>query len=211
MKHLLHYDGGNRVDDKLVAIVLCFQITVRSTRPDKFSVLHGLPLLRPDLAPNIQSIGFIYHVAQRNDDTGMGILRGGGVVVLIDRDKADVSDTKILLNIIAGVDGVPPQTGKVFNNYAVYMTGFNIGEHLLEAGTVEVRSRSSVVDVGIVNSDLRVLFQKPGDNQLLCFNGCAAGMGIFYRKTDIDSSAASVIDFRCDNGNRFFSAFSCHT
>ena len=141
----------------------------------------------------------------------MGILRGGGVVVLIDRDKADVSDTKILLNIIAGVDGVPPQTGKVFDDYAVYMTGFNIGEHLLEAGTVEVRSRSSVVDVGIVNSDLRVLFQKPGDNQLLCFNGCAAGMGIFYRKTDIDSGAASVIDFRCDNGNRFFSAFSCHT
>ena len=210
MKHLLHHNGGNRVDDKLVAIVLCFQITVRSTRTDKLSVLHGLSLLRPDLAPNIQSVGFVYHVAQRDDDTGMGILRGGGVVVLIDRDKADVSDTEILLDIIAGVDGVPSQTGKVFDNHAVCVTGFNIGEHLLEAGTVEVRSRSSVVDVGIVNSDLRVLFQKPGDNQLLCFNGCAAGMRIFYRKTDIDSGAASVIDFRCDNGNRFFSAFSCH-
>ena len=56
----------------------------------------------------------------------MGILRGGGVEVFIDRNEADAADTEILLNVVAGVDGVSAQTGKVFDNDAVYMTGLNI-------------------------------------------------------------------------------------
>ena len=125
-EHPLHHNGGNRVDDKLVAIVLGFQITVRSTRTDELAVLHGLPLLRPDLAPDVQSVGFVYHVPQRNDDTGMGVLRGDGIEVFIDRNKADVADAEILLNVVAGVDGVPPQTGEVFHNDAVDVTSLNI-------------------------------------------------------------------------------------
>ena len=125
-KHPLHHDGGNRVDDKLVAIVLGFQIAVGSTRTDELAVLHGLPLLRPDLAPDVQSVGFVYHVPQRNDDTGMGILWGGGVEVFIDRNKADITDAEILFDVVAGVDGVPPQTGEVFHNDAVDVTSLNI-------------------------------------------------------------------------------------
>ena len=125
-EHPLHHDGGNGVDDKLVAIVLRFQITVGSTRTDELAVLHGLPLLRPDLAPNVQSVGFVYHVPQRDDDTGMGILRVGGVEVFIDRNKADAADAEILLDVVAGVDGVSPQTGEVFHNDAVDVTGLNI-------------------------------------------------------------------------------------
>ena len=52
-EHPLHHNGGSRVDDKLVAIVLGFQIAVGSTRTDELAVLHGLPLLRPDLAPGV--------------------------------------------------------------------------------------------------------------------------------------------------------------
>ena len=125
-EHPLHHNGGNRVDDKLVAIVLRFQIAVGSTRTDELAVLHGLPLLRPDLAPDVQSVGFVYHVPQRNDDTGMGVLRGDGIEVFIDRNKADVADAEILLNVVAGVDGVPPQTGEVFHNDAVDVTSLNI-------------------------------------------------------------------------------------
>ena len=61
-EHPLHDNGGNRVDDKLVAIVLRFQIAVGSSRTDELAVLHGLPLLRLDLAPDVQSVGFVYHV-----------------------------------------------------------------------------------------------------------------------------------------------------
>ena len=56
----------------------------------------------------------------------MGIFRVGGVEVFVDRNKADVADAEILLDVIAGVDGVPSQTGEVFDNHAVYMTGLNI-------------------------------------------------------------------------------------
>ena len=125
-EHPLHHNGGNRVDDKLVAIVLGFQIIVRSTRTDELAVLHGLPLLCPDLSPNVQSVGFVYHVPQRNDDTGMGILWGGGVEVFIDRNKADITDAEILFDVVAGVNGVPPQTGEVFHNDAVDVTSLNI-------------------------------------------------------------------------------------
>lgn len=109
-----------------MAIVLGFQVAVGSTRADELAVLHGLPLLRPDLAPNVQSVGFVYHVPQWDDDTGMGIFRVGGVEVFIDRNEADAADTEILLNVVAGVDGVPPQTREVFHNDAVDVTGLNI-------------------------------------------------------------------------------------
>ena len=125
-EHPLHHNGGNRVDDKLVAIVLRFQIAVGSTRTDELAVLHGLPLLRPDLASDVQSVGFVYHVPQRNDDTGMGVLRGDGIEVFIDRNKADITDAEILFDVVAGVDGVPPQTGEVFHNDAVDVTSLNI-------------------------------------------------------------------------------------
>ena len=140
-EHPLYHNGGNGVDDKLVAIILRFQITVGSTRTDELSVLHGLPLLRPDLASDVQSVGFVYHVPQRDGDTGMGIFRVGGVEVFVDRNEADTADAEILLDVIAGVNGVPPQTGEVFHNDAVDVTGFNIREHLLKARTVEVCPR----------------------------------------------------------------------
>ena len=209
-EHPLHHNGGNRVDDKLVAIVLRFQIAVGSTRTDELAVLHGLPLLRPDLAPNVQSVGFVYHVPQRDDDTGMGILRGGGIEVFIDRNKADITDAEILFDVVAGVDGVPPQTGEVFHNDAVDVTGLNIREHLLKARTVEVCPGRAVVDVGIVHADLRVLLQIAGNNHLLGFNGYAVRVGILHRKADVDRGAASGVGLLNGHRSRFFSAFSCH-
>ena len=209
-KHPLHHDGGNGVDDKLVAIVLGFQIAVGSTRTDELAVLHGLPLLRPDLAPDVQSVGFVYHVPQRNDDTGMGILWGGGVEVFIDRNKADITDAEILFDVVAGVDGVPPQTGEVFHNDAVDVTGLNIREHLLKARTVEVCPGRAVVDIGIVHADLRVLLHIAGNNHLLGFNGYAVRVGILHRKADIDRGAASGVSLLHGHRSRFFSAFPCH-
>ena len=87
----------------------------------------------------------------------MGILRGGGVEVFVDRNKADISDAEILLDVVAGVVAVSPQTGELFDNHAVDMTGFNIREHLLKARTMEVCPGRAVVDIGIVYADLRVL------------------------------------------------------
>ena len=209
-EHSLYHNGGNGVDDKLVAIVLRFQITVGSTRTDEFAVFHGLSLLRPDLAPNVQSVGFVYHVPQRDDDTGMGILRLGGVEVFVDRNEADIADAEILLDVVAGVDGVPAKAREIFYNNAVDVTGLNIREHLLKARTVEVCPRRAVVDVGIVHADLRVLLQIAGNNHLLGFNGYAVRVGILHRKADVDRGAPSGVGLLHDYRSRFFPAFSRH-
>ena len=195
-EHPLHHNGGNGVNDKLVAIVLRFQITVGSARADELAVFHGLPLLRPDLAPDVQSVGFVYHVPQRDDDTGMDILRGSGVEVFIDRNEADAADTEILLYVVASVNGVSAQTGEVFHNDAVDVTGLNIREHLLKARTVEVCPRRAVVDVGIIHADLRVLLQIAGNNHLLGFNGYAVRVGIPKEATHQSElqQAANVLD-----------------
>ena len=140
----------------------------------------------------------------------MGIFRVGGVEVFVDRNEADAADAEILLDVIAGVDGVPPQTGEVFHNDAVDVTGLNIREHLLKARTVEVCPRRAVVDVGIVHADLRVLLQIAGNNHLLGFNGYAVRVGILHRKADVDRGAASGVGLLNGHRSRFFSAFSCH-
>lgn len=183
---------------------------IASALESKRITIHGLPLLRPDLAPDVQSVGFVYHVPQRDDDTGMGIFRVGGIEVFIDRNKADAADAEILLDVVAGVDGVSPQTGEVFDNHAVDMTGFNIREHLLKARTVEVCPGRAVVDVGIVHADLRVLLQIAGNNHLLGFNGYAVRVGILHRKADVDRGAASGVGLLHGYRSRFFPAFSRH-
>ena len=77
---------------------------------------------------------------------------------------------KIPFDIVASVDDIPPQAGKILDNDTVDKARFNIGEHLLEAGPVKIRTRCTVVNVGLNHDDFRVLLQIPGDNQLLGFN-----------------------------------------
>ena len=92
----------------------------QSAAPDKFPILHGLPLLGLDFPANIQRVGFVNHVPQRDNDAGVGILRGGGIEVFVDGDEADIPQTEILLNVVTCVDGVSPQPGKVFHDDAVH-------------------------------------------------------------------------------------------
>ena len=140
----------------------------------------------------------------------MGILWGGGIEVFIDRNEADVADAEILFDVVAGVNGVSAQTGEVFHNDAVDVTGLNIREHLLKARTVEVCPGRAVVNVGIVHADLRVLLQIAGNNHLLGFNGYAVRVGILHRKADVDRGAPSGVGLLHDYRSRFFSAFSRH-
>ena len=90
------------------------------------------------------------------------------------------------------------------------MTGLNIREHLLKARTVEVCPGRTVVDVGIVHADLRVLLQIAGNNHLLGFNGYAVRVGILHRKADVDRGAASGVGLLHGYRSRFFPAFSRH-
>ena len=101
---------------------------------------------------NIQRIGFVNHVPQRNDDTIVGIIRGRRIVAVVHGNKPDFLYGKVTLDIVAGVDDISPQAGEVLYNDTVDKTRFNIGEHLLEAGTVKVRTRCAIVNVGLYHN-----------------------------------------------------------
>ena len=60
------------------------------------------------------------HIPQGDDDSGMGILRGEGIEVLVDGNEADIPQPEILFNVVARVDGIPAQPGEVFYNDAVH-------------------------------------------------------------------------------------------
>jgi hypothetical protein len=49
--------------------------------------------------------------------------------------------------IISGVNGIAPETGKVFYDNAVHKAAFNVSHHLLKAGTLKVRSRCVVIGI----------------------------------------------------------------
>src|SRR5699024_3822581 len=117
---------------------------------------------------------------------------------------------KVTLDIVTGVYDISPQAGEVLYNDTVDKTRFNIGEHLLETGTVKVRTRCAIVNVGLYHNNLRVLLQIPCDNQLLGFNRGGVSMLILNGKPHINSGAASSIYLRCGKHHSFLSAFSCH-
>ena len=210
MKHGFDYFGSHRVNNQLVAVIRSFQISIGCAPANILAVFHGLPLLGFDFSGNIHRIGFVNHIPQRNDDTIVGIVRGRRIVAVIHGNKADFLRGKVTLDIIAGVYNISPQPGQIFYNDTVDKTRFNIGEHLLEAGTLKVRARCAIVNVGLYHNNLRVLLQIPGDNQLLGFNRGGVSMFILNGKPHINSGAARGIYLRCRKHHSFFSAFSCH-
>ena len=107
------------------------------------------------------------------------------VKLIRDRNKTDIVCIKILFNIIAGINGIAPQPGQVFDDHTVNMARFNIRKHLLESGTVEIRTRQAVVDICVIDYKIRFIRQIIIQHQLLVLHGTAPFLVIFYGKPDI--------------------------
>ena len=193
-----------------MAIVVGFQIPVGRPRSDKFPILHKLSLRGFDLPAYVQCVSLVYHVPQRDQDAKTGVVRVGGIVILVDGNKADAALREVGFDVVAGVDGVSAQPGEVLHDYAVYKSSLNVGEHLLEAGAVEVRTRSPVVNVGVVSRDLRVAVQKLRDDELLRFDGCRPRLLVLHRKPDVDCRPANGLCLLHWRRRDILSAFSCH-
>ena len=54
----------------------------------------------------------------------------------------------------------------------------SVPQHLLKSGTVEVGAGRAVVDVGVIDADLRILLQILSNNHLLRVDGFARGVDI---------------------------------
>ena len=73
------------------------------------------------------------------------------------------------------------------------------------------RSAGAVVNVGVIYLDVRIAFQKLGDNHLLSFDGSTVGVAVLNGQADINRGAAGAYGFLHHHLCAFFSAFSCHS
>ena len=107
------------------------------------------------------------------------------VKLIRDRNKTDIVRIKILLNIVACINGIAPKPGKVFDDHAVDMARFNIREHLLKSGAVEIRTRQAIVDVCVIDYKIRFVRQEIIQHQLLVLHGTTPFLVILHGKPDI--------------------------
>ena len=111
----------------------------------------------------------------------MDVAGVGAVILIGNGNKAHLPHGEILLDIVAGVDGVASKTRKVFHDDAVDITSLNIRKHLLKRGTVEICARRAVVDVFVIYEDVGVFFEKTLQYQHLRLNGNSPGVLILDR------------------------------
>jgi hypothetical protein len=64
---------------------------------------------------------------------------------------------KILLDIVAGVYEVAPKPGQILYDHAVNVTRLNIRKHLLKSGAPEGGPGKAVVNIGIIDLELRLV------------------------------------------------------
>ena len=186
LKNLPHNRGGIFIDQKFMAVVRVFAVAVGRPCADIIAVFHGLPCLGLDLPANVQCVSLVYHIFQGKHNTAVEAAGVCRVKLVRDRNKTDVVGMEILFDIITGINGIPPQPGEVLDNHTVNMACLNIGKHLLETGAVEVCTRRSIVDIGIIDNEIRFVRKEIIQHQLLVFHRTAPLFVIFHRKTDIE-------------------------
>ena len=184
-KNLFHDRSRILIDQQLVAVIRVFPVAIGCPCANIIAVFHGLSCLCLDLSSNIQRIGFIYHILQGKHNAAVKVAGVRRVKLVRDRNKTDIMRIKILLNIIAGINRIASKPGKVFDDHTVDMARFNIREHLLKSGAVEICTRQSIVDVCVIDYKIRFVRQKIIQHQLLVLHGAAPFLVILHGKPDI--------------------------
>ena len=186
LKNLPYDRGGIFIDQQFMAVVRVFAVAVGRPCADIIAVFHGLPCLGLDLPANVQCVSLVYHIFQGKHNTAVEAAGVCRVKLVRDRNKTDVVGMEILFDIITGINGIPSQPGEVLDNHTVNMARLDIRKHLLETGAVEVRARRPIVDIGIIDNEIRFVRKEIIQHQLLVFHRTAPLFIILHRKTDIE-------------------------
>ncbi len=72
------------------------------------------------------------------------------VDIIRNRNKSHVPLGKIPLKIPSGLDIVTSKTGQILYNHTIHFSGFHIVKHPAKGGTVKIRPRKTVVNIGII-------------------------------------------------------------
>ena len=91
-----------------MAIIRIFPVTVRCPCTNIVAVFHSLPRLCFDFSSNVQSIGFIDHIFQRQHDTAMKISGIRCIKLIRNSNETNIMSMEILFDIITCVNRISP-------------------------------------------------------------------------------------------------------
>ena len=134
-----------------------------------------------DLPANVQGIGFVDHVFQRQHDAAVKLVGAGRIKLIGHGYETDIPGHKVLLDIIAGIYEIAAQAGQVFDDHAVNMPCFDFFQHILKTGPVIVQAGQAVIGKGADNLKFGLVRQIILDDQLLILQGIAAIVVILHR------------------------------
>ena len=138
LENLAHHRGSSFVHDQFVAVLRVFHISIWRASPYKLTIQHGLMSLGFDLPADVQRVGFVDHVFQRQHNTAVKLVSAGGIKLVGDGNEPDIPGHEVLLDIIAGVDKIAAQAGQVFHDHAVNASCLDFFQHPLKTGPVIV-------------------------------------------------------------------------
>ena len=136
------YLGGFIVDNPLSRIVRVLFVTVRRKA-------HGVAGIAAQFlgtayfSADILCVPLVHDVAEGREI----IVALVAVHTVVYGNEADVMLWKIGVGVIANLQIVPPQAGHILYDHSGYITGLYILQHLLKAGTVEIRPGIPVVHI----------------------------------------------------------------
>ena len=168
------YDGSRLlVNDQLVVIVRILEIAVGGEGADEFALLPVDVQGTTDIDRGGGGHGFVDDVGHAHgNELGSGVhVARGGVDAIVDGDEANPVADKNIVQILAALAGVSAKAAQVLDHHAVDLSGVDILHHPPEAGTVKIGAGPAVVDVGVVDGDIRVKLQMLPENFPLIGDG----------------------------------------
>ena len=138
------------------------------------------------------------------------VFRVLAVVLVVDGDETDVMKWKILLDVVAAVDSVAAQAGKVFDNDAVDFSRLRVGQHTLELLALEMLSRYTVIGIYINDLNIRAEGKVRLHNLPLGIQRIAALSVELHGKPHIKRRFPRPYADAGRGVNNVLSAFPCH-
>ena len=146
-----------------------------------------------DLSPNffadIGGISFIYQIFQRNRNMAAIVVRVFTIVLIVDSDKTDIMERKILLNLKPRGDRISTQTGQILNHNAVNSPRFGFAKHTLKGSAIKCLSAYAIIRIYFDDFDVRAESNICLHDLTLRFQGVTVVFIELYGKPDIKRSS----------------------
>ena len=209
-ENLPDYGGGILVHKQAVAVLRVLPVTVRRPGPHKLSRHHAPLELEPCLTAGLKSVSLVHDIldGQGKAASAAGVL---AVIPVIDGNKSDMMERKIVFGIVSGVDGVAAQAGEVLHHDAVDFPGLDIRQHLLESLPVKGLAGDAVVNVNLRNFDVRAQGQAVLHNLPLRLQGIPPLAVILHGQADIECGLPYLYNRMLVGGSDVLATFPGHS